>query len=412
MAFKHFNGQGILNVIDREGRGLVGSKILANEDIFERMQVSVRNAPGSTEPFERVSLLKAMTDENYAAREIIDEAGNKIAVGAELNKVRMSSVAGDKSIVNAFIGGQGVYTRAQSKILAESLFDAMNSYLADTDTTDEAIDAATGDSRDALNQAKRAKAHFSAKSRTEAIEELTEKIHTSGLGFARQAGDVAQAYMDVLERTGNMAGEGSDEALQPGLTARIVGKTNAAGGTGAFVISQFEDSKASGLARGLSQEQEAVRAVQSDVKAKEIAGVISDHLDENKSLRAAILEETESLKYGSDITARAAKARAMYNKYKKPAGLAGLGVTAAGLGYYMYQRIKEDDQYDQVIDPMPTDPAKAPRQDIYREDFMSGQKFSVTADPLATAGIVGNLDRNKIGHTNMSSNKYDYLYSR
>ena len=67
------------------------------------MQVTVRNAPGSTEPTERVSLLKAMTDESYAAREIIDESGNKIAVGAELNKVRMSSVAGDKSIVNSFI---------------------------------------------------------------------------------------------------------------------------------------------------------------------------------------------------------------------------------------------------------------------------------------------------------------------
>jgi hypothetical protein len=54
----------------------------------------------------------------------------------------------------------------------------------------------------------------------------------------------------------------------------------------------------------------------------------------------------------------------------------------------------------------------APRTDLYREDFMSGQNFSVTGDPLATAGVVGNLDRSKIGHTNMGPNKYDYLYSR
>jgi hypothetical protein len=64
------------------------------------------------------------------------------------------------------------------------------------------------------------------------------------------------------------------------------------------------------------------------------------------------------------------------------------------------------------MDPMETMPAMAPRTDLYREDFMSGQNFSVTGDPLATAGVVGNLDRNKIGHTNMGPNKYDYLYAR
>jgi chromosome segregation ATPase len=31
-------------------------------------------------------------------------------------------------------------------------------------------------------------------------------------------------------------------------------------------------------------------------------------------------------------------------------------------------------------------------------------------DPLATAGVVGNLDRNKIGHYQMGTNKYNHLY--
>jgi len=31
-------------------------------------------------------------------------------------------------------------------------------------------------------------------------------------------------------------------------------------------------------------------------------------------------------------------------------------------------------------------------------------------DPLVTAGVVGNLDRNKIGHTKMGNNKYNHLY--
>jgi hypothetical protein len=35
---------------------------------------------------------------------------------------------------------------------------------------------------------------------------------------------------------------------------------------------------------------------------------------------------------------------------------------------------------------------------------------SYRRDPLVTAGVVGNLDRNKIGHHNMSSKKHAHLF--
>jgi hypothetical protein len=54
-------------------------------------------------------------------------------------------------------------------------------------------------------------------------------------------------------------------------------------------------------------------------------------------------------------------------------------------------------------------PARAPRLDILSGS--SQQVYSRIQDPLATAGVVGNLDRAKIGHTNMGSNKYDYLFA-
>ena len=38
------------------------------------------------------------------------------------------------------------------------------------------------------------------------------------------------------------------------------------------------------------------------------------------------------------------------------------------------------------------------------------QQTSARRDPLVTAGVVGNLDRNKIGHTGMGPNKYNHLY--
>jgi len=61
------------------------------------------------------------------------------------------------------------------------------------------------------------------------------------------------------------------------------------------------------------------------------------------------------------------------------------------------------------MDMQDTMPARVPRMDI-----LSGATqpvYSRIQDPLATAGVVGNLDRSKIGHTNMGSKKYDYLFA-
>ncbi|MEY4332040.1 MAG: hypothetical protein RLZZ196_778, partial [Bacteroidota bacterium] len=40
------------------------------------------------------------------------------------------------------------------------------------------------------------------------------------------------------------------------------------------------------------------------------------------------------------------------------------------------------------------------------------QQMSSRRDPLVTAGVVGNLDRNKIGHTGMGPDKYNHLFGR
>jgi hypothetical protein len=393
-GFSYFGGQDVTRIV--EGDELVKSKLLISQDVFDLMKVRVE---GET---EAVRLADAITSPTM---KIVDDADNVVASAAEFNRIRVSGVAGTQNVVNAFIGGQGAYTRSQSRILAESLYSAANEVLSATDLGDETIGEAEGVAKRNLQQMRNLRAYTSGRTAEEAIDELTEKIHTGGLGFASLKGEAGEAFSASLEQAGLMTE--NNDLLSANKTARLIQSQD-----GSVILSQFEDYKASAMKRGTSSAQEAARSVEADKKAVDLASVISDHLDDNRGIRDQVLSERTSLKVGKKFADETAAARAMYAKYKKPAGLAGLGVAAAGIGYYAYKRSQESSTYDDVMDPMETMPAMAPRTDLYREDFMSGQNFSVTGDPLATAGVVGNLDRNKIGHTNMGPNKYDYLYAR
>ena len=393
-GFSYFGAQDVTRIV--EGDELVKSKVLISQDIFDLMKVRVEGED------QAVKLVDAITSPTMR---IIDDADNVVATAAEFNKLRVSGVAGGESVVNAFLGGQGAYTRSQSRILAESLYDAANEVATVTDLSDDAIENSVDISKRNMQQMRAFRAYNSGKTRDEAISELTERLHTGGLGVAALRGSTAEAYDATMQQAGLVAE--NNDLLAANKTARLVQSEE-----GTMVLSQFEDTKASAMKRGISTQQEAVRGIETDSKARGLATIISDHLDDNRSLRDQVLSERTSLKVGKKFADETAAARAAYAKYKKPAGLAGLGVVAAGVGYYAYKKSQEDNSYDEVMDPMETMPAMAPRTDIYREDFMSGQNFSVTGDPLATAGVVGNLDRSKIGHTNMGPNKYDHLYSR
>ena len=47
---------------------------------------------------------------------------------------------------------------------------------------------------------------------------------------------------------------------------------------------------------------------------------------------------------------------------------------------------------------------------LFTSNNLFSQRDKSEKDPLFTAGIVGNLDRQKIGHTSMGSNKNSHLF--
>ena len=84
----------------------------------------------------------------------------------------------------------------------------------------------------------------------------------------------------------------------------------------------------------------------------------------------------------------------------------GAGILAAGAGYYMYRKHKEEEMYDETLEQQPST-YKVSNGEMMQS---TGSFSSYRRDPLGTAGVVGNLDRSKIGHYSMSPKKHSHLF--
>jgi len=129
--------------------------------------------------------------------------------------------------------------------------------------------------------------------------------------------------------------------------------------------------------------------------------------------QAAIIAENEKAvrrKVGRGLTGRGPnKALEVMDAIRPRAGLAGIGLAAAATGYYLGKRRKEVSLYNETLETQPYEKSR----NTYQRNRSAAQFVDVSStryDPLNTAGTVGNLDRNKIGHSYMGNSKNDHLF--
>jgi hypothetical protein len=96
-------------------------------------------------------------------------------------------------------------------------------------------------------------------------------------------------------------------------------------------------------------------------------------------------------------------------KIKPKLALGTIAVGAASAGYYLAKKQRLNKMYDQTMQQQPYED-QGMIQQANSSIQQDNQQTSARRDPLVTAGVVGNLDRNKIGHTGMGPNKYNHLY--
>ena len=114
-------------------------------------------------------------------------------------------------------------------------------------------------------------------------------------------------------------------------------------------------------------------------------------------------------KIGRDRIDRDSSILKTLEKVKPKLAMGAIAVAAASAGYYLAKRNRTSKMYDKTMHQQPyenTGLVQEANSGIQQDN----QQMSARRDPLVTAGVVGNLDRNKIGHTGMGPNKYNHLY--
>ena len=230
----------------------------------------------------------------------------------------------------------------------------------------------------------------SGKDKGHLVGALAASFQEGGIGYATQGGERAEGTIKSLLRAGW-------DLINDKLITERASHLDVVGDT--VRVSAFADETTLAAAGVSGRMEEANKGVINSLNKA------ADILSENGTATEARKIMTRSrLGFGEN------KALNFFIENKKSIYGTGAGILAAGVGYYMYGKHKESEIYNETMQQQPST-QKVSNGEMMRQTMQPQDNFSsYRRDPLVTAGVVGNLDRNKIGHHNMSSKKHAHLF--
>ena len=321
---------------------------------------------------------------------LLREAMAQSGVADSIDNVGLSfaSIQGEDTLNLVYDVSQSM-GRKDAKKLARSLFDIMQ----DDDQITKLLGDLDADAnvqiRNSVNKARAVGADPRSKAR--AVRDLTDLIMSNGIVF----GELGADDVDMGALKTSLSGLGYDVESDSFLRLRAAVLDDAMGEY--IALGPFADVDAAKVS-GIMDDVTAARR-----NSKQAFNQIGEAVIENqRKVRGSIAR-------GVLGRSGAAGIADFYitNKPKIGAGLLGLAV--AGAGYYMSKKHRERSLYNETLEQQPYEMGRGVS---YMND--SAQEFirmnSIRKDPLATAGVVGNLDRNKVNHTQMGNGKYSHLF--
>jgi hypothetical protein len=367
-------------------------------------------------PTEMLKKIKVTIDGNQ-----VDFLSEEFLKDRRYNKFNLSIAQDQNKKFANLILDQDVIDRTMAEELAKGYLDQIQEAI-DLGDDKKLLDDGLFSSQQQINEYRTILSVQESKDKF--LDDLAINIEERGIGVAGVGGEVgkddyrvATALETIIKEKGQGIGnqtKATEEGMQFELTRidenlaemqiRIqdeeIGIVRAAD---AGLADYLENTGSGGMRETVTAQRDALmeRAAEDSKFAKRIATEEATRTNKPKGLLYRLLGRSS----------RDAELIDAYRRLKPKIGYGALAVGALGAGYYINEKRKENDLYDETIEQQPYE----------KTNFVSEQNSGFTQinspissrrDPLATAGVVGTLDRNKIGHTQMGPNKYNHLYGR
>ena len=328
---------------------------------------------------------------------------------AGLGKMHMSEVLlQDNNRMVNLVMGEGRLGRTEARSLSEGLVDMWKRKIIDEGLSDDTlIDTGIFKSKEEIANIRGIIQAGSASIEDKLIAPIAEQFSQHG-GPIRGTvtGDVAEGLASLQHSLSQSIGN-DQVGVSRGMVLRMAGTDE---GLVYAVPGMTKAAEAHAASVGISMPDAAQILQDRDiVLAKAESNTGFRNMIKRAFSRHRVDEGIAGTSVGADRVARDASIREMVTKIKPSAYKVGIGVAALSAGYYLARRGRDRQLYEQVMHEQPTENPGLVQQANY--DMQDATMIdSIRRDPLVTAGVVGNLDRNKIGHTMMGPNKYNHLF--
>lgn len=400
-GFSYFRSQDKLRIFDvTKSDSLIRSKPMIQQKVLDvvfgtdtplDVNGNVDITQFSDSQLERLQRLSGATQDQLDALQRLSDTQRKVGfsiVDHETAPIRLNAVWN--------IGEQ--LGDADMQLVSESLLDITANEHSMARALGKTIEDVRGDA-DLQKQIAMAKTLRNPTGKQTVIRNLASFIRERGIVIGYNEGSVAERQIDVLNAAGLL------NETDVGMTQRAVVQQSAL--TDDYMVAGPLIDEDEARIAGKLTEYRTASAVGADGVSEALSSTnkIAAELESDPDLLARVTSRTRNPRIGSEVN----HLTTFYAANKKKLAIGALAVAGVGLAINRLKKRKEQNVIEETVEQQPYQDSSTVQQ-MQKNDNMVYYNGPNVSDPLASAGVVGRLDRMAIGHTRMGNDRYNHLY--